>query len=155
MEVEGWRRRVWGESFLIPLGAVANTGRHVRVTYLGVRDTQTAAFDFDLLHIFVVRYKNVHAALAMATSSVSATPPAIEIYYRIGNDSTPQNYHDFFACTPLTMGGAGHHYPSSGSFWALLYSSLLGFTPISPPLLFSWHLTMSVSLLTPLLLGLA
>ena len=42
-------------------------------------------------------------------SSVSATPPVIEIYFLFGNDSTPENYHHFFKSAPPLVGGVDYH----------------------------------------------
>src|SRR5437879_10798284 len=44
-------------------------------------------------------------------SSVSATPAVIEIYFLIGNDSTPRELSPLFPfCSP--SGGCGIHFPS-------------------------------------------
>src|SRR5437868_9937513 len=42
------------------------------------------------------------------TSSVSATPPVIEIYFLIGNDSTPRELSPLFPFCSPPLGGVGH-----------------------------------------------
>src|SRR5207237_3550538 len=59
-----------------------------------------------------VKYKKVKKIIYSIASSVSATPPVIEIYFLIGNDSTPRELSPLFPhfCSPL--GGSRKHFPS-------------------------------------------
>src|SRR5437868_14152764 len=89
------------------------------------------------------------------TSSVSATPPVIEIYFLIGNDSTPRELSPLFPFCSPPLGGVEHTFHllwPSGHLLSTPTGASMPFVVLrdSPPR--SQHHDVVFSPLTPLLL---
>src|SRR5205807_4259930 len=88
-------------------------------------------------------------------SSVSATPPVIEIYFLIGNDSTPRELSPLFPFSAPPLGGVGntfHLFWPRGHLLSIPTGAFMPFVVLrdSPPL--PQHHDAVFHPLTPLLL---
>src|SRR5205807_8883444 len=91
----------------------------------------------------------------MRPSSVSATPPVIEIYFLIGNDSTPRELSPLFPFSAPPLGGVGlsfHPFWPSGHLLSTPTGASMPFVVLrdSPPRL--QHHDVVFHPFTPLLL---